>query len=157
MYKNPAEMMDEVHEMRSRIMSNPKFSGDRVLGAILFEDTMNREVCGRPTAEYLWEEKRVIPFLKCDKGLAELKDGVQVMKPNPGLEDLLDRGLAKGIFGTKMRSLIKENNEAGIQAIVDNQYAEAKRIIAKGMVPIIEPEVDIKSPEKAAIEEVLAK
>lgn len=155
-YSGEAEMMDKVHEMRSRMMTCSAFTGKRVLGAILFEATMDREVGGKPTAQYLWEEKKVIPFLKCDKGLAELKDGVQMMKDNPKLEELLDRGNEKGIFGTKMRSLIKENNPAGIKAIVEQQFSEGKRIIAKGMIPILEPEVDIKSPDKEAIETLLA-
>jgi fructose-bisphosphate aldolase class I len=148
-------MFDLVHEMRCRIMASKSFGGDRILGAILFEMTMDREVEGKPTARYLWEDKRVVPFLKTDKGLADEKDGAQVMKPFPDLEALLDRAVEKGIFGTKMRSVIKLGNEAGIQAVVDQQFEVAGRIIAKGLVPIIEPEVDIKSPEKAKAEEIL--
>merc|ERR1719238_2172840 len=118
-------MMDKVHEMRSRMMTNEKFNGKRVLGAILFEATMDREVGGKPTAQYLWEDKKVVPILKCDKGLADLKDGCQMMKDNPKLEELLDKGLEKGIWGTKMRSLVKENNATGIKNVVDQQYSEA--------------------------------
>jgi fructose-bisphosphate aldolase class I len=154
-YSGDAQMFDLVHEMRCRIMASKSFGGDRILGAILFEMTMDREVEGKPTARYLWEDKRVVPFLKTDKGLADEKDGAQVMKPFPDLEALLDRAVEKGIFGTKMRSVIKLGNEAGIQAVVDQQFEVAGRIIAKGLVPIIEPEVDIKSPEKAKAEEIL--
>ncbi|NNL66802.1 MAG: fructose bisphosphate aldolase [Myxococcales bacterium] len=154
-YSGDAEMFDKVHEMRARIMTSKSFGGDRILGAILFEMTMDRDVAGKPTAHYLWDEKNVVPFLKTDKGLAEEKDGVQLMKPFPDLDALLDRGVAKGIFGTKMRSVVKLGNEAGIQAIVDQQFEVGKQILAKGLVPILEPEVDINSPEKAKAEEIL--
>ncbi len=154
-YSGDAEMFDKVHEMRARIMTSPSFGGNRILGAILFEMTMDREVAGKGTAHYLWEEKQVVPFLKTDKGLAEEKDGVQLMKPMPELDDLLDRGVAKGIFGTKMRSVVKLANAAGIKAVVDQQFEIGRRILAKGLVPIIEPEVDIHSPEKAAAEDLL--
>ncbi|MGH0030849.1 MAG: fructose bisphosphate aldolase [Myxococcota bacterium] len=154
-YSGDAEMFDKVHEMRTRIITSKSFGGDRILGAILFEMTMDRDIEGKPTAHYLWEDKRVVPFLKTDKGLADEKDGAQVMKPFPDLDALLDRGVEKGIFGTKMRSVIKLANEAGIGAVVDQQFEIAKRIVAKGLVPIIEPEVDINSPEKAQAEEIL--
>ena len=154
-YSSDEEMFEQIHTMRARIVTSPSFGGDRVLGAILFEGTMDREIDGRPSAEYLWEAKGVVPFLKVDKGLADESNGVQLMKPNPGLEDLLDRGRAKGIFGTKMRSVIKEAGETGVGAIVDQQFAEGARILAKGMVPILEPEVDIHSPSKAEAEDHL--
>ncbi len=154
-YSGDAEMFDKVHEMRCRIMTSPSFGGDRILGAILFEMTMDREVEGKPTPEYLWSVKNVAPFLKTDKGLADEKNGAQVMKPFPDLGDLLDRGVAKGIFGTKMRSVIKLANESGVKAVVDQQFEVAQQIIAKGLVPIIEPEIDIHSPEKAQAEEIL--
>jgi len=154
-YSGDAEMFDKVHEMRSRIITSKSFGGERILGAILFEMTMDREVEGKSTAQYLWEDKQVVPFLKTDKGLADEKDGVQLMKPFPALDALLDRGVSKGIFGTKMRSVIKLANEAGIQAIVDQQFEVGKQILAKGLVPILEPEVDINSPEKAQAEEIL--
>ncbi|MEE3353144.1 MAG: class I fructose-bisphosphate aldolase, partial [Actinomycetota bacterium] len=152
-YSGDEEMFDQIHAMRARIVTSSSFGGDRVLGAILFEGTMDREIDGRPSAEYLWDAKGVVPFLKVDKGLADESDGVQLMKPNPGLEGLLDRGQAKGIFGTKMRSVIKEAGETGVGAIVDQQFAEGARILAKGMVPILEPEVDIHSPSKAEAED----
>ena len=154
-YSDDDEMFDQIHAMRARIVTSPSFGGDRVLGAILFEGTMDREIDGRPSAEYLWDAKGVVPFLKVDKGLADESNGVQLMKPNPGLEELLDRGRAKGIFGTKMRSVIKEAGETGVSAIVDHQFAEGARILAKGMVPILEPEVDIHSPSKAEAEDHL--
>jgi fructose-bisphosphate aldolase class I len=154
-YSGDAEMFDKVHEMRSRIITSKSFGGDRILGAILFEMTMDREIEGKPTAQYLWEDKQVVPILKTDKGLADEKDGVQLMKPFPDLDALLDRGVSKGIFGTKMRSVVKLANEAGIQAIVDQQFEVGKQILAKGLVPILEPEVDINSPEKAQAEEIL--
>ena len=149
------EMMDLVHGMRSRIFSSPVFNGDRILAAILFEDTMEREVEGRPTAEYLWQVKNVVPILKVDKGLADEANGVQLMKPIPGLDDLLLRAKAKGIFGTKMRSVIKQANPDGIDAIAEQQFALAHQIIGAGLVPIIEPEVDIHCPDKAKAEELL--
>ena len=154
-YNGDDEMFAMVHKMRTRIITSPSFGGDRILGAILFENTMDREIGGKGTAQYLWEEKQVVPFLKVDKGLADEKDGVQVMKPMPELDSLLDRGVSKGIFGTKMRSVVKLANEAGIKAIVDQQFEIGKQILAKGLVPILEPEVDIHSPEKAQAEEIL--
>jgi fructose-bisphosphate aldolase class I len=154
-YSGEAQMMDLVHQMRTRIITTPAFNGDRILGAILFEATMDRDIEGRPTADYLWNVKRVVPFLKVDKGLAEEKDGVQLMKPIPDLDKLLARAKAKGIFGTKMRSVIKQANAASIKAVVDQQFAIGKQIVAAGLVPIIEPEVDIKCPDKAAAEDLL--
>jgi len=154
-YSGDEQMMDLIHAMRSRIITSPAFNGDRILAAILFEATMDREIEGRPTAEYLWKVKRVVPILKVDKGLEAESDGVQLMKAMPGLDQLLARARAKGIFGTKMRSVIKHANAAGIKAVVDQQFAIAKQIIAAGLVPIIEPEVDIKCPDKAAAEDLL--
>jgi fructose-bisphosphate aldolase class I len=154
-WSSDAEMMDLIHAMRTRIITSPSFNGDRILAAILFEDTMDRDIQGRPTAEYLWEVKKVVPILKVDKGLAAEADGVQLMKPIPDLDKLLAKAKSKGIFGTKMRSVIKQANPAGIQAIVDQQFAIARQIIAAGLVPIIEPEVDIKCPDKAKAEELL--
>jgi fructose-bisphosphate aldolase class I len=154
-YSGDAEMFDKVHEMRARIITSKSFGGERILGAILFEMTMDRDIAGKPTAHYLWEDKQVVPFLKTDKGLADEKDGVQLMKPFPELDSLLDRGVEKGIFGTKMRSVVKLANEAGIKAIVDQQFEIGRRILAKGLVPILEPEVDINSPEKAQAEDLL--
>lgn len=148
-------MYDVIHKIRSRIITSPSFEGDRTLGAILFENTMDRDIEGIPTPTFLWEKKKVIPFLKCDKGLAPLENGVQVMKPMPALDELLKRGKEKGIFGTKMRSLIKEYNEEGIQAIVDQQFEIGNQILAAGLIPILEPEVDITSPDKAKIESFL--
>ena len=153
-YSNEAEMFDLIHEMRTRIITSPAFDGDRIMGAILFEQTMDRQIEGRPTADYLWNVKKIVPFLKIDKGLAEEKDGAQTMKPMPGLDELLDRAVANGIFGTKERSVIKLPG-AGLQAVVDQQFEVAKQVLAKGLVPIIEPEVDIKSPKKAEAEEQL--
>jgi fructose-bisphosphate aldolase class I len=154
-WSNDAQMMDLIHAMRSRIITSPKFNGDRILAAILFEATMDREIKGRPTAEYLWEVKKVVPILKVDKGLADEAAGVQLMKPMPDLDKLLARAKAKGIFGTKMRSVIKQADAAGIQAVVDQQFAVGRQIIAAGLVPIIEPEVDIKCPDKAKAEDLL--
>lgn len=154
-WSNEDEMFDLMHAMRARIMMSPAFSGERVLGAILFEMTMDREVDGRTTASYLWDQKRVVPFLKVDKGLAEVSNDVQVMKPMPDLSSLLDRAVDAGIFGTKMRSVISNANVAGISAVVDQQFEIGAQICSAGLVPIIEPEVDIHSPEKAAAEEVL--
>jgi len=154
-YSGDAEMMDLIHAMRTRIITSPAFNGDRILGAILFEATMDRDVLGRPTAEYLWEVKNVVPILKVDKGLAEESNGVQLMKPMPDLDKLLARAKAKGIFGTKMRSVIKQADAAGIKAVVDQQFAVGRQIVAAGLVPIIEPEVDIKCPDKAAAEDLL--
>jgi len=154
-WSSDAEMMGLMHAMRTRIITSPSFNGDRILGAILFEDTMDRDILGRPTAQYLWEVKQVVPILKVDKGLEAEANGVQLMKPMPDLDSLLARAKAKGIFGTKMRSVIKQANAAGIRAVVDQQFEVASRIIAAGLVPIIEPEVDIKCPDKAAAEDLL--
>jgi fructose-bisphosphate aldolase class I len=154
-YSNEDEMFDLIHEMRTRIITSPSFDGDRILGAILFEQTMDREIEGRGSADYLWNVKRVVPFLKVDKGLDEEADGVQLMKPIPGLDDLLDRGISKGVFGTKMRSVIKTADPGGVDAIADQQFEIGRRILAKGLMPIIEPEVDIHSPSKAEAEELL--
>jgi fructose-bisphosphate aldolase class I len=149
------QMFALVHQMRTRIMTSPAFTGERVIGAILFENTMDREVEGQPTADYLWNVKRIVPFVKVDKGLAKESSGVQLMKPMPELGTLLDRANAKRIFGTKMRSFIKQANAAGIRDVVTQQFEAARQIIAAGFVPIVEPEVDIHSPEKAEAEELL--
>ena len=149
------QMFALVHQMRARIITSPSFNGDRILGAILFEGTMDRDIEGLATADYLWNRKRVVPFLKVDQGLAGESDGVQLMKPMPGLPDRLKRARAKGIFGTKMRSVIKHANAAGIQAVVDQQFEVASQILAAGLVPIIEPEVDIHCPEKTEAEALL--
>lgn len=154
-YANEAEMYDEIHRMRTRIMTSPAFNGDRVIGAILFEMTMDRQVEGLGSAEYLWTRKQVVPFLKVDKGLADEADGAQVMKPIPDLDGLLDRAIGHGVFGTKMRSVIKLANPAGVTAVVGQQFQIGHQILAKGLVPIIEPEVDITSPQKQAAEELL--
>jgi len=154
-WSNDDEMFAIVHQMRTRIITSPAFNGDRILGAILFEDTMDRDIEDQPTARYLWNVKHVVPFLKVDKGLADVKDGVQVMKPMPGLAGLLERARDNGVFGTKMRSVIKEANRAGIDAVVAQQFEIGRQIVAAGLVPIIEPEVDIKCPDKAAAEEML--
>jgi fructose-bisphosphate aldolase class I len=154
-WSNDDEMLAIVHQMRSRIMTSPSFNGERILAAILFEKTMDRNVEGQPTADYLWKVKHVVPFLKVDKGLAAEKDGVQLMKPMPELDALLGKAKAKGIFGTKMRSVIKHANRASIEDIVSQQFELAERIIAVGLVPIVEPEVDIHCPEKAQAEELL--
>ena len=154
-YSNDEEMFQQVHNMRTRIVTSPSFNGDRIMGAILFEDTMDREIDGRESADYLWEVKQVVPFLKVDKGLADESNGAQVMKDIPGLDDLLARAKAKRIFGTKMRSVIKMADEAGVKAVVDQQFDIGRRIIAAGLVPIIEPEVDINSPQKAEAEALL--
>jgi fructose-bisphosphate aldolase class I len=154
-WSNADEMMTIVHQMRTRIITSPAFSGERILGAILFENTMDREVGGQPTADYLWTVKRIVPFLKVDKGLAAEKDGVQLMKPIPELAALLRRAKEKHIFGTKMRSVIKQANAAGIAEIVHQQFELAREIIAAGLVPIVEPEVDIHCPEKRKAEELL--
>jgi fructose-bisphosphate aldolase class I len=154
-YSGETQMMDLIHAMRTRIITSPAFNGDRVLAAILFENTMDRQVEGRDTADYLWNVKRVVPILKVDKGLDAEANGVQLMKPMPDLDKLLARAKAKGIFGTKMRSVIKQANAAGIKAIVDQQFAIGRQIIAAGLVPIIEPEVDIHCPDKAAAEALL--
>lgn len=154
-YSGEVQMFDAMHAMRSRMVKSKSFQGDRVLGAILFEGTMDRDIDGLGSAEFLWAKKQVIPFLKVDKGLADEHDGAQVMKPMPELDALLQRAVKKGIFGTKMRSVIKLANKVGIEAVVAQQFAVARQIISHGLVPIIEPEVDIKSPEKAAAEVLL--
>jgi len=154
-YKNEQEMFDVVHKMRTRMITSPAFSGKRLIGAILFENTMDRDIDGKPTPTYLWSVKGVVPFLKVDKGLADEKDGVQLMKPIPGLDALLKRAKTKDVFGTKMRSVIKQANKAGIDAVVKQQFEVGKQIIAAGLVPIIEPEVDIKTPNKDQAEELL--
>ena len=154
-YSGDEEMFDLVHEMRTRIITSPAFDGDRILGAILFEDTMDRTIEGRPTADFLWNVKRIVPFLKIDKGLADEQDGAQAMKPMPGLDDLLGpRGRDNGVFGTKERSVIKLPG-AGLDAVVAQQFEVAQQVLAKGLVPIIEPEVDIHSPRKAEAEDQL--
>merc|ERR1719498_68586 len=144
-YNGDTEMMDKVHEMRARIITNPKFNGRRTIGSILFEATMDREIAGLASAKYLWNKKRVVPFLKIDKGLAEEKDGVQLMKDMPQLDETLDKAVAAGIFGTKERSVIKSANRAGIKKIVEQQYEVGKQILSKGLVPMLEPEVDINA------------
>ena len=154
-YSGEAEMFDRVHEMRTRIMTSPAFTGERVLGAILFEGTMDRTVEGLPTATYLWQERGIVPFVKVDQGLSEESDGVQIMKDMPGLDALLARAVAAGVFGTKMRSVIKTADPVGVQRIVDQQIAVGLRIAAAGLVPILEPEVDIHSPQKAEAEQLL--
>ena len=154
-YSNDEEMFDRIHEMRSRIIKSPAFTGDKVLGAILFEMTMDRQIDGVDTAQFLWENKGVVPFLKTDKGLADEVNGAQVMKPNPGLDAVLDRAVEKGIFGTKMRSVVKVADKAGVDAVLDQQFEVGRQIAAKGLVPILEPEVDIHSPSKAEAEELL--
>ncbi len=154
-WSNEDEMFAIVHQMRTRMITSPAFNGKRIIGAILFEDTMDRDIEGQPTGDYLWHVKRVVPFLKVDKGLATEKDGVQLMKPMPALDVLLEKGKAKRIFGTKMRSFIKQANEAGIKDIVKQQFELAAQIIAAGLVPIVEPEVDIHCPEKAKAEALL--
>jgi fructose-bisphosphate aldolase, class I len=154
-WSNEAEMFAIVHQMRTRIIASPSFTGERILAAILFENTMDRTIEGQPAADYLWNVKRVVPFLKVDQGLAEEKGGVQLMKPMPALPDLLEKAKAKRIFGTKMRSFIKQANAVGIRYIVSQQFEAAQQIIAAGLVPIIEPEVDIHCPEKAKAETLL--
>ena len=154
-YSGEGQMFDLIHAMRTRMIKSPAFTGDRVLGAILFEGTMDRDIDGIGSAEYLWSKKGVIPFLKVDKGLADEANGAQVMKPMPELDALLARAVSKGIFGTKMRSVIKLANKAGIDAVVKQQFEVGRQILAAGLVPIIEPEVDISSPEKSAAEDLL--
>ena len=156
-YSNEKEMFDLVHAMRTRIITGKAFNSNNILGAILFEQTMEREIEGMPTADFLWEKKKILPFLKVDKGLADLKDGVQLMKPIPNLDAMLKHAVEKHIFGTKMRSVIKEANPKGIKAVVDQQFELGIQIAKAGLVPIIEPEVDIKSPDKAKCEEILKK
>ena len=154
-WSNEEQMFGIVHQMRTRIMTSPAFTGERILGAILFENTIDRDVEGKPTADYLWNVKRIVPFLKVDKGLAAESRGVQLMKPMPELAALLGKANAKRIFGTKMRSVVKQANEVGIKDIVRQQFEIARQIIAAGLVPIVEPEVDIHCPEKAKAEELL--
>ena len=154
-WSNEEEMFTLVHQMRARIMTSPDFNGDRILGAILFEGTMDREIEGQPTADYLWKVKRVVPFLKVDKGLVDEADGVHLMKRMPELTALLDKAVAKRIFGTKMRSVINQASPAGIKAVVKQQFEVGAQILAAGLVPIIEPEVNIHSPEKAKAEALL--
>eukprot|EP00746_Dinoflagellata_sp_MGD_P048455 gnl/MRDRNA2_/MRDRNA2_22010_c0_seq1.p1 gnl/MRDRNA2_/MRDRNA2_22010_c0~~gnl/MRDRNA2_/MRDRNA2_22010_c0_seq1.p1 ORF type:complete len:405 (-),score=79.79 gnl/MRDRNA2_/MRDRNA2_22010_c0_seq1:35-1168(-) len=149
------EAMSALHDLRAKIFTSPSYTGDKILGAILSEDTINRKVDGIPTAEYLWDKKKVVPFMRSDVGVAEAVDGVQMMKDNPGLEAMLDRGLAKGIWGTKQRSQIRSANPAGIKALVKQQFEVGKRTIAKGMVPILQPEVDSYAPDKEEIEDLL--
>ncbi|WP_334019203.1 fructose bisphosphate aldolase [Alteromonas sp. S015] len=154
-YSSDEEMFNLVHEMRTRIITSTPFSGERVLGAILFENTLDRDIEGMSSAHYLWQKKRVIPFLKVDKGLAEESNGVQVMKPMPGLDALLAKAVAQDVFGTKMRSVVKLANLQGIKDVVAQQFEVGKQILAAGLVPIIEPEVDIHSPQKAEAEALL--
>jgi fructose-bisphosphate aldolase class I len=154
-WSSDEEMFAIVHQMRTRIITSPAFNGERIIGAILFENTMDREIEGQPTADYLWNVKRVVPFLKVDQGLAAEKDGVQLMKPMPMLAALLDKARAKRIFGTKMRSFIKRADEAGITNIVIQQFEIAQQIISANLVPIIEPEIDIHCPEKGKAEQLL--
>jgi fructose-bisphosphate aldolase, class I len=154
-YSGDAQMFDLVHAMRTRIITSPSFNGDRVLGAILFEQTMDRDIEGKGTADYLWSVKQVVPFLKVDKGLADEADGVQMMKAMPNLDALLARAKAKGVFGTKMRSVIKHADSKGIEAVVAQQFANGKQILAAGLMPIIEPEVDIHATDKDGAERLL--
>jgi fructose-bisphosphate aldolase class I len=154
-YSGDDEMFAVMHAMRSRIVTSPSFTGDRILGAILFENTMDREIEGRDSAEYLWAVKQVVPFLKVDKGLAGEADGVQLMKPIPGLDALLARATGKGVFGTKMRSVIKLADDAGVKSIVAQQFDVGRQILAADLVPMIEPEIDIHSPQKAEAEALL--
>jgi fructose-bisphosphate aldolase class I len=154
-YSNDEEMFTKVHDMRTRIITNPVFNGERVLGAILFENTLDREIQAKSSANFLWEEKRVVPFLKVDKGLEDEANGVQLMKPMPDLDALLAKANAQNVFGTKMRSVIKLANPTGIDAIVKQQFTVGQQILDAGLVPIIEPEVDINSPQKAEAEALL--
>jgi fructose-bisphosphate aldolase class I len=154
-YSGEAAMFDLVHQMRTRIIKSPSFTSERVIGVILFEMTMDRQIDGLGSAEFLWQKKNIVPFLKVDNGLAEEKDGAQIMKPIPELDARLTSAISHGVFGTKMRSVIKQANAAGVKAVVDQQFEIGKQICAKGLVPIIEPEVDIKCPDKAAAEDLL--
>ncbi|WP_267905138.1 fructose bisphosphate aldolase [Aquamicrobium zhengzhouense] len=154
-WSNEAEMFDLIHQMRARIIKSPAFTGDKVMGAILFEQTMDRDIDGTATAEYLWKQRGVVPFLKVDKGLADAQDGVKLMKPMPELDALLDRAVTKGIYGTKMRSVIDAANQKGIEAVVAQQFEVGKEILAKGLMPIIEPEVTISIADKAEAEEIM--
>lgn len=154
-FTNDEEMYTLVHEMRTRIIKSPAFKSEYILGAILFENTMDRKIDGQWTADYLWEKKNIVPFLKVDKGLADLANGVQLMKPIANLDELLDRAVEKNVFGTKMRSVIKEANAEGIREVVEQQFKVGLQIFKKGLVPIIEPEVDIYSADKEKSEEIL--
>jgi fructose-bisphosphate aldolase class I len=154
-YSGDAEMFGLMHQMRSRIITSPSFTGDRILGAILFENTIDRQFDGRDSAEYLWAVKRVVPFLKVDKGLANEVEGIRLMEPIPDLDALLGRAIDKGLFGTKMRSVIKLANDAGVKSVVDQQFDIGRQILATGLVPILEPEIDIHSPQKAEAEALL--
>jgi fructose-bisphosphate aldolase class I len=154
-WSNETEMFAIVHQMRTRIISSPSFTGERILGAILFENTMDRDIGGQPSADYLWNVKRVVPFLKVDKGLAADQGGVQLMKPMPGLTALLAKAKGKHVFGTKMRSVIKRADAGGIKEVVNQQFEAARQILATGLVPIVEPEVDIHCPDKAKAEALL--
>jgi fructose-bisphosphate aldolase, class I len=154
-YSGDTEMYDRIHEMRTRIVTSPAFSGSRVIGAILFENTMDRQIEGRGSAAYLWEVKQVVPFLKVDKGLEEVANGAQLMKPMPDLDALLAKARAAGVFGTKMRSVIAQADPVGVSAVVQQQFAVGRQILAAGLMPIIEPEVDINSPTKAQAEALL--
>ena len=154
-YSGDEQMFDLIHDMRARIIKSPAFNGDRILGAILFEMTMDRQIDDLDTGDYLWSKKNIVPFLKIDKGLEAEADGVQLMKPMPGLDDLLERGVAKNMFGTKERSVIKLANPAGVQAIAAQQFEVGRQVLSHGLVPILEPEIDIHSPEKAKAEELL--
>lgn len=156
-WNNDDQMFDLVHEMRTRIVKTDSFNGKRIIGAILFEGTMDRDIDGKGSAEFLWSEKNVVPFLKVDKGLADESNGVQLMKPMPGLDALLDHAKGKGVFGTKMRSVIKQANDAGVKQIVDQQFEVGLQIVGKGLVPILEPEVDINCPDKQKAEDMLKK
>jgi len=154
-YSNDEEMFDQIHEMRCRIMCSPAFNGDRVIAAILFERTMDGTVQGKPVPEFLWSDRMVVPILKIDKGLADESDGVKLMKPMPGLDDLLRRAVAAGIFGTKERSVVERASKSGIAAIIDQQFEVGDTVLGHGLIPILEPEVNINSPEKEACEEIL--
>ncbi len=154
-YSNDEEMFTLVHEMRTRIVTSPAFNGDRILGAILFENTLDRDIAGKNSATYLWEEKQVVPFLKVDKGLADESDGVQLMKPIPNLTELLEKAKGRNVFGTKMRSVIKSANAGGIEKNVAQQFEIGRQIVAAGLTPIIEPEIDIHAPDKREAEELL--
>ena len=154
-YAGDDEMFDVVHAMRTRIVTSPVFNGDRILGAILFENTLDRDIAGMNSARYLWQEKNVAPFLKVDKGLAPVNDGVQVMNPIPNLVELLDKANARNVFGTKMRSVIKSADAAGIERVVSQQFEIGRQIVAAGLTPIIEPEIDIHAPDKREAEDLL--
>ncbi len=154
-YNGDDEMFAKIHEMRTRIVTSKAFRGDRIIGAILFENTLDRDIAGKNSAAYLWQEKNIVSFLKVDKGLVDETEGVQVMKPIPNLDELLDKSTERDVFGTKMRSVIKRANSEGIKSIVDQQFEIGKQILARGLVPILEPEVDIHCPDKAAAEKIL--